>query len=187
MNGAPPNEKERLRVWARARRRELPPTPCLLEHLRFWLRERGARRVLAYRAFGGEPSLDALAGEFELFTTRANWRPAPHLTLHPWNSATERGKLGMLEPPEGTPQIAQEQVEVVLVPGLAYDERGVRLGYGGGFYDRLLPTLSALRVGVIQAGLVVAELPCEPHDARVAFLATEAGVRGVRPEVRAEE
>lgn len=181
MNEAP--TKTSLRAWARARRAQLPdPSPLLTAHLSSWLRSQGLRRVLAYRAFGGEPNVDALAGEFELFTTRAHWRPEPRLTLHPWESATARNRLGILEPPPDAPHVAPDDIDVVLVPGLAFDRRGVRLGYGGGFYDRLLPTLKVPFVGVTASALLLSELPQEEHDVRVQLLATEGGVQSVRAE-----
>lgn len=174
-------EKKQLRAWARARRAELPDLfPAVTAHLAAWLRGRGVRRVLAYRALPGEPSLDALAGEFELLTTRAIWRPEPRLSVHAWDSAARLSKLGILEPPPGTPELAPELIEAVLVPGLAFDEAGGRLGYGGGFYDRLLPLLSVPKIGVVYEGLVLSSLPIEAHDARMDFLATEAGVRAAR-------
>ena len=180
MTGELIREKQRLRAWARARCAELPDvSPAVTAHLARWLRERGVRRVLAYRALPGEPNLEALAGEFELLTTRTVWRPEPRLTLHAWEHATQVSKLGVLEPPPGTPEIPLERVEAVLVPGLAFDERGGRLGYGGGFYDRLLPLLGVPKIGVVPAALIVAELPHEAHDARVDLLATETGVRPV--------
>ncbi|AFZ67363.1 5-formyltetrahydrofolate cyclo-ligase [Deinococcus peraridilitoris] len=179
MQAAP--TKASLRVWAKARRAGLPDvSPLLTAHLAAWLRSRNIRRVLAYRAFGGEPSVDALASGFELFTTRARWRPAPHLTLHPWASATQRGKLGILEPPPHAPQVPHQDIEAVLVPGLAFDVYGVRLGYGGGFYDRLLPALRVPLIGVTGSALLLPELPGETHDVRMHFIATEQGVQPAR-------
>ena len=64
-----------------------------------------------------------------------------------------------------------------LLPALAFDTRGVRLGYGGGFYDRLLPGFRGLTVGVIQGALIVPRLPTDPHDCPVAWLLSEAGAQ----------
>jgi len=74
-------------------------------------------------------------------------------------------------------ELAIEHVDGVLVPGVAFDRRGYRLGYGGGFYDRLLPRLrtDCRVVGVAFAGQVVDALPAEAHDQRVAALVTEQG------------
>jgi 5-formyltetrahydrofolate cyclo-ligase len=70
---------------------------------------------------------------------------------------------------------------VVIVPLLAFDARGYRLGYGGGFYDRTLETLRARRptlaVGFAFAAQEVAEVPIEATDQRLDAVVTEEGVR----------
>jgi len=79
--------------------------------------------------------------------------------------------------PDRRHELAVEQIDGVLVPGVAFDRRGYRLGYGGGFYDRLLPRLrpDCRVVGVAFAAQVVDELPAEAHDQRVAAVVTEQG------------
>lgn len=96
------------------------------------------------------------------------WRPGmtleagPHKTFHPPASA------GEVEP------------RVLLVPLLAFDGRGGRLGYGGGYYDRTLAALrgagkQVLAVGVAFAAQEVLDLPMENHDQRLDWLITERG------------
>jgi 5-formyltetrahydrofolate cyclo-ligase len=169
------------RAWARAVRAELPDlSAALTAHLATFLHAQGARRVLAYRAVPGEPDVAALRESFELLAPRARFRPAPHLTLHPWATATELSRFGALQPPADAPRLGLETVDAVLLPSLAFDQRGVRLGYGGGFYDRLLPGFTGLTVGVVWEALVVDILPHEAHDLRVGCLATETGVWAVQ-------
>lgn len=169
--------KTEWRAWAFARRRTLPDeSEAVTGHLRAFLTARGARRVLAYHALPGEPDVSGLRADFELLTTRTRYKPARHLTLHPWDSATEPSRFGYLQPPADAPQFALGAVDAVLLPGLAYDRRGVRLGYGGGFYDRLLPGYAGLVVGVVWSPLLVPTLPSEPHDCRAGWVATERGV-----------
>jgi 5-formyltetrahydrofolate cyclo-ligase len=74
--------------------------------------------------------------------------------------------------------------DIVLVPGLAFNEHGGRLGYGGGYYDQLYAKLqvdgdpSSLWVGFAFANQIVeAALPLEPHDLRLQALATDEGIR----------
>ncbi len=76
-----------------------------------------------------------------------------------------------------------EAIRAALVPGVAFDQRGYRLGYGGGFYDRLLPRLrpECQTVGVAFGLQVVDELAAEPHDQRVQALVTEQGWQEMRP------
>ena len=62
------------------------------------------------------------------------------------------------------PPLPLSQVGFVIVPGLAFTVGGARLGYGAGFYDRLLPQLAVPNAGVCFIEQLVDELPTEPHD-----------------------
>lgn len=79
------------------------------------------------------------------------------------------------EPRADAAAIAPTTVDWVLVPGVAFDPQGGRLGYGGGFYDRLLPLLGAhaLRVAGAFETQIVAQVPAAPHDLKVDLIATE--------------
>ncbi len=70
------------------------------------------------------------------------------------------------------------RIEVALVPGLAFDGRGGRVGRGKGYYDRLLSGLSpsALRVGVTLHRLMTESVPYESYDVSMTHLITESGV-----------
>lgn len=83
----------------------------------------------------------------------------------------------MLVPRNHVP-IRSASLAAVVVPGLAYDRHGHRLGRGAGVYDRFLATLppNVLRIGLTPAALVVPELPTEPHDVPMHFVVTEREV-----------
>ncbi|MGN0833595.1 MAG: 5-formyltetrahydrofolate cyclo-ligase [Kiritimatiellia bacterium] len=89
------------------------------------------------------------------------------------------GPMGVMEPKDAAP-VRPEEVSVWLVPGLAFTRQGGRLGYGGGWYDRLMAAASAssVRLGVAHAFQVVADLPQEPHDVRLTDVVT-AAAKGV--------
>ena len=76
-----------------------------------------------------------------------------------------KGPMGILEPAE-VEIVSPKEVEVWLVPGLAFTRNGKRLGYGGGWYDRLLAEASkdAVKLGIAHEFQVVDDLPSEPHD-----------------------
>ena len=76
-----------------------------------------------------------------------------------------KGPMGILEPAEAE-IVSSKEVKVWLVPGLAFTRNGKRLGYGGGWYDRLLADApkDALKIGIAHAFQVVDDLPSEPHD-----------------------
>jgi 5-formyltetrahydrofolate cyclo-ligase len=87
------------------------------------------------------------------------------------------GRLGIHEPAGGQPWLV-EAIDFIVVPALAFDHRGYRLGRGGGFYDRFLalPDLRAVTCGLGFAEQVVDEVPVAPHDRPVKLLVTDKGV-----------
>lgn len=91
----------------------------------------------------------------------------------------ERHQLGFDQPEDHLPHVDPFDFDVLLVPGRLFDRHGVRLGRGGGHYDRLLPRLrpGAATVGVTVDARIVPRLPSEPHDRAMTHLATESGVR----------
>ncbi len=99
------------------------------------------------------------------------------LTVHPAQATLERHRYGFRQPVEQAEVIDVCDIDIVLVPGLAFDVAGNRIGFGAGFYDRLLARLrpDALRVGVSD-GYLVSPLPVEPHDIPMTHLASEVGV-----------
>lgn len=154
-----------------------------------------ARTVAAYVSVGGEPGTLAL-----LDTLHARGSRVLLPVLLPDNDldwgvyegegsltrVRHGGKMALLEP--AGPRLGPDAVteaDVVLLPGLAVDTRGVRLGRGGGSYDRVLARLD--RAGVHPALVVllydtevVARLPEEPHDRPVHAVVTPSGVRRFR-------
>ena len=179
---APGAPKAVWREWAFAVRRKQPDaSPAVVEALRSFLHARGARRVLAYHALPGEPDVAALQADFELLTTRTRFRPERHLTLHPYATATEVSRAGYRQPPANAPQVPLGSVDAVLLPGLAFDERGTRLGYGGGFYDRTLAALHAAghrprTIGVAYEVNRVESIAPQSHDIALDCIVTERGV-----------
>jgi len=87
----------------------------------------------------------------------------------------EMHRYGFRQPGASSELIDDADIDVVLLPGLVFDENGGRLGRGGGYYDRLLDRIpdSTARVGVTSSGAVIDEVPMDVHDARVDWLATE--------------
>jgi 5-formyltetrahydrofolate cyclo-ligase len=82
------------------------------------------------------------------------------------------GKFGVREPASGCPEIPLEKFDLILVPGVAFDWNGNRLGRGRGFYDRLLAKTGGLKCGVGYDFQLIGKVPAEPHDAKVNFVVT---------------
>lgn len=99
---------------------------------------------------------------------------AAKLTDRLWRSA-----MGMLEPGPDLPQAHPGLMDMIIVPGSAFSVQGHRLGYGKGFYDRLLAQApQALKVGLafdVQL-FPAADFPQEPHDVQLDWLVTESGI-----------
>jgi 5,10-methenyltetrahydrofolate synthetase len=108
-------------------------------------------------------------------------RERRHLVLHQVGDVardTRPGRWGIREPdPDLCPVVDPLDIDLVLLPGVAFDRSGGRLGYGAGFYDRLLGSMrpDCIRVAAAFSIQVVPAVPLEPHDQRVQRLVTEHG------------
>ena len=146
---------------------------------------RAARRVLLFAPLAEEPDLDllwpgaGLTGK-QCVYPRVAAGGRMHLRVVRALEDLQPTRWGLREPPlEGLDPVALEDLDLVLVPGLAFAANGARLGRGGGFYDRLLAAISAgtRTVGVAFAFQIEPKLPLEPHDMAVDAVLTDAGVR----------
>ena len=82
------------------------------------------------------------------------------------------GKFGLREPASTCAEIPLDKFDLILVPGMAFDLSGNRLGRGFGFYDRLLERAAGIKCGVAYDFQLLAKIPSEPHDAKVNFILT---------------
>ena len=90
---------------------------------------------------------------------------------------TAPGKYGLPEPHKDLPVATLGEKPLWLIPALAFDKYGTRLGRGGGFYDRMLENAPGIRVGVFYQCQYSSEaLPCEEHDQKLAMAVTEKSV-----------
>ena len=88
----------------------------------------------------------------------------------------QTGAFNILEPCHVLPLMNLAQIDLILIPAVACDRRGYRLGYGGGFYDRWLPYSTGKKVGVIFDEFYIDELPNDPWDVRLEVIVTEQKV-----------
>lgn len=86
------------------------------------------------------------------------------------------GRWGFPEPPEDAPLVSPRGIDLILVPLEAYDMQGMRLGKGGGYYDRILAQTNAVTLGVAMSHQRAAHVPCESHDIPLQAVATVQGI-----------
>ncbi|MDE6299665.1 MAG: 5-formyltetrahydrofolate cyclo-ligase [Muribaculaceae bacterium] len=125
----------------------------------------------------------SLPDELHTHTFLGKWGKKKHFYLPRVNGVNleilpydkSRLELGSfhIEEPTGTDVVSPEEIELIVVPAVAYDRKGNRLGRGKGFYDRLLQTTKATKVGVGYEFQLVDEVPVEPHDVGVDIIITQ--------------
>lgn len=139
-----------------------------------------AQTILAYFSVRQEPDLSSL---WETDSSKDWGFPrcqGTSLVWHAWlpGDATQVGAYGIREPYPDQPILAAEQVDLILVPAIACDAKGYRLGYGGGFYDRLLNLSewqSKPTIGLIFESAYLTTLPVDPWDKPLQAVCTEMG------------
>ncbi len=179
--------KRELRRRLAALRRSLTPAAAAAaaaacaSHLLADARLRRARRVALYAALPDELQTRPLfEGLREHGIERLLPRPCPKgglafVSVERWEELTP-GRYGVPEPPAEAPAAALGRGDWLLVPGLAFDAEGWRLGRGGGAYDRLLAAgVGPRRVGLCYAFQLVGHVPHDSHDRPVDAVVTERG------------
>ncbi|MEA3349058.1 MAG: 5-formyltetrahydrofolate cyclo-ligase, partial [Chloroflexota bacterium] len=90
-----------------------------------------------------------------------------------------RHAYGMMEPAPDCPVIPSQEIELTLSPGLAFNLRGWRLGYGGGFYDRFLANYEGVFAGITYQALLIDSIPHGKYDVQMQFVITEEEIYAV--------
>jgi len=166
----------------------------LMENLLRQIDRKNPTSVLIYAPIGCEADPRAL---MELAPERSYLFPkvaGDHLNIYRMNSRSRwiTGPYGISEPdPESWEPANLSEVDLAVVPGLAFDPKGGRLGRGKGFYDRLLShsEFRGIKVGLAWDWQVVDEVPCESHDSLMDLVVTptkihETGSTLDKPEER---
>lgn len=135
-----------------------------------------AERILLYHSLPDELSTHEFINKWadmkRFFLPRVN---GVNLDILPY----DRTKMALgsfhIEEPQGDDTVDVSEIELVIVPAVAYDRRGNRVGRGKGFYDRLLADTRATKVGVgYDFQLIDEEIPAERHDVAVDVVITES-------------
>lgn len=132
-----------------------------------------ARRIMVYRSLPDELPTDSFIDRWtarkQLFLPRVCGDELEVLPYRP-----DRLKHGAfnIEEPDGNETVDPATLDLIIVPAVALDPAGNRLGRGKGFYDRLLRRTSAATIGVGFACQLLPALPAEPHDVRLDLVIT---------------
>jgi len=150
-----------------------------------WLSPRLPGTISAFLPMEGEVDLRTL------FVRLPGWRwvlprveQDRSVTFRDAASPREMHRFGMEQPSESGPIIPIHEIDVFLVPGLAFDRGGGRLGNGAGHYDRILSAArrDAVSIGMAPDVRLMEEVPVDSQDVSVGWLATEDGVVSRAPK-----
>lgn len=136
-----------------------------------------AEKILMYHSLPDElPTIEFLkkwGKNKQFYLPRVN---GVNLDILPYDQS--RLELGAfhIEEPQGDDLVDPDEIELIVVPAVAYDRRGNRLGRGKGFYDRLLASTRATKIGVGYDFQLVDLLPTEPHDVPMDFVITQTTI-----------
>lgn len=189
MSLSPPELKARLRARCLARRKALSPTvaaaaaAAMADRLRQLEPYQRARLLHTYVA-SKDNEVDTVGlirqrldrgQEVAVPVVQPGTRILRHALIQDLGQL-QPGRWGLLEPAADHPCWLEDlaRIELVVVPGLAFDRRGNRLGLGGGYYDRFLTRVSAPKAGLIYSELLLDALPAEAHDIPMDLVVTEA-------------
>ncbi|MFZ0436426.1 MAG: 5-formyltetrahydrofolate cyclo-ligase [Chthoniobacterales bacterium] len=181
-------EKQRLRAHLRSLP---PPSPegatelhAVIAELAEW---QTASSVLLYAPLHGEPDPTGILAQHGHKSFLFPRISGDFLELFRWSPGSDWivGPFGVREPDPGTwERVEPGNVDLALIPGLAFDTSGRRLGRGRGYYDRLLGDrgFRAIKAGLCPEDRLLTEIPIEPHDVLMDLIIT--GQRVIRPSSR---
>lgn len=96
----------------------------------------------------------------------------------------EKGTFGILEPKKYCEKILPKMLDLAIIPGIAFDRRGHRIGFGMGFYDKLLKETKCKKIGLAYEFQIIKNVPGEPHDIPVDIIITEKRILNTQQNER---
>ncbi|WP_042277973.1 5-formyltetrahydrofolate cyclo-ligase [[Clostridium] dakarense] len=147
---------------------------------------KNAENIMLYLDFNNEVQTDELVNKLLSLKkivsspiTILNERKLIPCQINDLKNDIQIGAYGIREPKkESSCEVNISDIDIVIVPAVAYDEKCYRLGYGGGFYDRFLEQLrdDAITIGIAFDIQIFNDVPKEPHDAQLDYIVTETRI-----------
>lgn len=141
---------------------------------------KSAKVVGAYYAFGSEVKTDLILEKAKALGKKVALPSAEgeSLTFYELSSGKYlvKGRFGIMEP---LPYGPVDRMDLLVVPGIAFDKKGYRLGYGKGYYDKFLAKKSVFSIGLAYSFQLLGSLPKAKYDKRLDAIATEGGIHYV--------
>jgi 5-formyltetrahydrofolate cyclo-ligase len=155
---------------------------AICRHLEIWLSSQKISEVFTYIPVRGEVDLRALKQSLPQVAFALPVTDEKQMNFFRWydDDPLKTGRFGIPEPTILRSPMLPNQNTAILVPCLAASLSGVRLGYGGGFFDRYLARHKAVTVGVLSDAFVKTDLPRESHDRLLDWLVTNSGIKSVQ-------
>lgn len=147
-------------------------------HLQHSLLFQQATTILSYWPLGAEPDLRSLLAQPKQWALPRCQNQQIQAHRYEPEQPLEKDCAGVLAPLANSPTVPPAGIDLLIVPAVAVDEEGYRLGYGGGYYDRLRAASdwrSIPAIVVVYTAQVVPELPRDPWDIPFSALCTENG------------
>lgn len=186
-------EEEKSRIRKEIKRRRLDLSSDVLKRLNKTLPEfilsieddefraklKKAKRIALYRAVRGEVPVDGLAKHFlskgiTCCFPRVTEDKMVFCDCEDLDKDFEEASFGIREPKLARPAVDPKDIDVVVMPAVAYNEEGTRLGMGGGFYDRFVKSCGTGKpylLGVCYEFQICSDVPSEEHDLTADFIA----------------
>lgn len=138
---------------------------------------KSAKTIGAYYAFGSEVKTDLIIEQARSLGKKIALPSVEGdgLTFYELSSGKYlvKGRFGIMEP---LPYGHVEKIDLLMVPGIAFDKKGYRLGYGKGYYDKFLAKKKMASIGLAYSFQLLESLPVDRHDEKLDAVATEDGV-----------
>lgn len=183
--------KSEFRKSAQAQRGALPIADISNQIQKYLIQDpvfTNAKRIATYVPLGSEVNVFSLITAYpdkEWFLPRVLSPELIGLLPYKHGDVLQRHQYGMLEPqsdPDNPQGVDPSSLDLILVPGLMFDRQGYRLGYGKGYYDRLLTSVELVKTthcGVVPNALITEHLPHDDWDHPVSALLSESGLRKI--------